>query len=256
MPFAGRVLALQGMHPTVSAGLEQHSSVFEAPWQRAWETIGYGLELLFGDAEQVARRVRELHRPIAGIDHAGRRYHAWNREAWTWVHLSTFEATRYAARALGRLPTADAERELYDEWRAAGRLYGVQARDTPRELVDFEAYLEEMIERRLVPTPTTARLLDLLRVRLPPPPWVPVPTRLWRLGRRPAGRLVWTLLVGSFPVTLRERHSLPWSALDQLSYDASLAALRAAGTALPERLTRIPPAAYRIDALHDAGATG
>ena len=33
-------------HPTVSAGLEQHSSVFDEPWQRAWETIGYGLHRL------------------------------------------------------------------------------------------------------------------------------------------------------------------------------------------------------------------
>ena len=31
VPFAGRVLALQGTHPVVSAGLEQHSSVFKDP---------------------------------------------------------------------------------------------------------------------------------------------------------------------------------------------------------------------------------
>ncbi|MGH2873861.1 MAG: oxygenase MpaB family protein, partial [Solirubrobacteraceae bacterium] len=214
VPFAGRVLALQGMHPTVSAGLEQHSSVFEQPWQRASETLASGLELLFGDAEPAGRRIRERHRPIRGTDRAGRRYHAWNREAWSWVHFSTFDATRYAARSLGmRLTRAD-ELRLYEEWKAAGRLFGVQARDTPGTLAECDAYLADTIEHRLAPTATSTRLLSLLSSAPPPPPWPPIPAPLWRLGRRPAGHLARIALVGAFPDPLRRRHRLSWSAGD------------------------------------------
>lgn len=242
LPFAGRVLALQAMHPTVSAGLEQHSSVFDEPWQRAWETIGYGLEFLFSDAAGTARRVREIHRPIGGTDHAGRRYHAWNREAWTWVHLSTFDATRYAANAVGpRLSRAE-ERRLYEESKWTGRLYGVQARDIPPRLADYEAYLADMIEHRLVPTPTSSRLLTLLIEHPPPPPWIPIPSPIWWLWHRPAGHIARTALVGSFPGTLRERHGLGWNALDQAQYDAMLAAVKAANLTLPSRLRLIPAA--------------
>ncbi|HET8979999.1 MAG TPA: oxygenase MpaB family protein [Solirubrobacteraceae bacterium] len=240
VPFAGRVLALQGMHPTVSAGLQQHSRVFDEPWQRAWETISYGLELLCGDTEAIARRVRELHRPISGIDHAGRRYHAWNREAWTWVHLSTFEATRYAAKAIGQRMTDSDEQRLYAEWKAAGRLLGVQDRDTPATLAAFEAYLAEMVAHRLMPTPTSTRLLALLSREPPPPPWLPLPPPIWKLGQRPAGHVVRTALVGSFPAALRERHGLAWTVLDQAQYDALLAALKAVTLALPLRLRQIP----------------
>jgi uncharacterized protein (DUF2236 family) len=244
VPFAGRVLALQGMHPIVSAGLEQHSTVFDQPWERAWATIGYGLELLFGDAHRTARRVRELHRSVSGIDYAGRRYHAWNREAWTWVHFSTFDATRYAARALGRPFSPADEQQLYEEWKASGQLYGVQRRDTPSDLADYEAYLADIIEHRLVPTPASTRLLTLVSRELPTPPWIPIPPPIWRLCRRPAGHVARTALVGSFPSKLRERHSLTWSVLDEAQYEAILVALGAATLTLPDRL-RLIPAAYR-----------
>jgi uncharacterized protein (DUF2236 family) len=244
VPFAGRVLALQGMHPIVSAGLEQHSAVFDQPWERAWTTISYGLEHLFGDAEKTARHVRELHRPISGTDYAGQRYHAWNREAWTWVHFSSFDATRYAAKAVGhRFSVAD-ERQLYEEWKAAGRLYGVQRRDTPGDLADYEGYLADMIEHRLVPTPASTRLLTLVSRDLPPPPWIPIPSQIWKLGQRPAGHLARTALVGSFPSKLRERHSLPWHALDQAQYEAILLGLTVATTTVPKGL-RLTPAAWR-----------
>jgi uncharacterized protein (DUF2236 family) len=242
LPFAGRVLALQTMHPTVSAGLEQHSTVLDDPWQRAWETIGYGMELVFGDAERTARRVRQLHRPITGTDHAGRRYHAWEPEAWSWVHLSTFDATRYAARVMGLRFSRVDEEALYAESRATGRLYGVRDRDMPAGLAAYDAYLAEVIAHRLVPTPTSARLLTLLTEQLPPPPWVPLPPLVWKLWQRPAGHLARTALLGSFPATLRQRHGLAWSALDQAQYDALGAALRAANLALPGRVRLIPAA--------------
>ena len=244
LPFAGRALALQTMHPTVSAGLEQHSTVLEQPWQRAWATIGYGLEIVFGDAERTARHVRELHRPITGTDHAGRRYHAWEREAWRWVHLSTFDATRYAARAVGLGFSRADEEQLYQESRATGRLYGVRDRDMPAGLAAYEAYLSGVIAHRLVPTPTSTRLLTRLTEQLPPPPWVPVPPLVWKLWQRPAGHLARTALLGSFPATLRRRHGLSWSALDQAQYDAVLAGLRAANLTLPSRV-RLMPAARR-----------
>lgn len=244
VPFAGRVLALQGMHPTVSAALEQHSTMFEHPWERAWETIAYGLELLFGDARATARQIRELHRPIRGTDDAGRPYRAWDREAWTWVHLSTYEATRFAARSIGVPLTRTDEVRLYDEWKAAGRLYGVQERDTPRRLAELDSYFADVIENRLGPTPTSTRLLAMVSRRLPPPPWMGIPEPLWALGRRPAGELAWTALVGSFPARLRERHRLRWTPFHRAQYAAMLTALRGANAALPERLRRIPAQAF------------
>jgi uncharacterized protein (DUF2236 family) len=245
LPFAGRVIALQTMHPTVSAGLEQHSTVLKQPWMRGWETVRRGLELVFGDAEAAARRIRELHRPIAGVDRAGRRYHAWDREAWSWVHLSAFDATRYAAGTVGPRLSAAEERQLYEESRATGRLYGVLDRDMPQSLGEYEAYLADMIDRRLVPTPTSTELLALISAHLPPPPWVPVPPLVWRLWQRPAGHIARTALVGAFPPVLRDRHGLSWSALDQAQYDMLLAAVRTANMALPDRLRLVPAARER-----------
>ncbi|HLH64743.1 MAG TPA: oxygenase MpaB family protein [Solirubrobacteraceae bacterium] len=241
VPFAGRVLSLQAMHPTVAAGLQQHSTVFDQPWQRAAETVGWGLRMLFGDAASVGRQVRERHRSIRGVDRDGRRYHAWNPEAWTWVHLSTFEATRHAGRTLGRLTPA-AERRLYGEWRAAGRLFSVRERDMPPTLAEFDEYLADMIARRLVATDAADRLLALLRTRLPPPPWVPAPAPLWAACRRPAGEVAWTLLVGSFPAVLRDRLGIRWGARERARHRAAMVMLRTLDASLPDRLGRIPGA--------------
>ena len=82
-----------GSHPAVARALLDHSSVYEDPWSRAARTTGYALRFGFGeDRDETATELRALHRGIGGVDDAGRRYHAWDRDVWTRVHLTTAES--------------------------------------------------------------------------------------------------------------------------------------------------------------------
>ncbi|HVC14964.1 MAG TPA: oxygenase MpaB family protein [Acidimicrobiales bacterium] len=75
-----------GSHPAVARALLDHSSVYEDPWSRAARTTGYALRFGFGeDRDETATELRALHRGIGGVDDAGRRYHAWDRDVWTRV---------------------------------------------------------------------------------------------------------------------------------------------------------------------------
>lgn len=244
VPFAGRVLALQGSHPTVAAGIYQHSEIFSDPWRRAQRTFLYGQRLMFGDDRPaVAEEIRRLHRHVKGIGFDGRPYHAWNREAWTWVHLTTFEATVFSLEAIhGRLPGADLE-ALYDQARQVGTLYGVRLQDMPGDVDGLRSYVAEGIESKLTHKPLV-ELVPSLR-QLPPPRWMAVPRPLWWTALQPVTHPAHIALAGSFPLTIRRRWGIRWTPLHELEHQAQLAALRVVTAPLPERL-RMLPYPYRM----------
>ncbi len=243
VPFAGRVLALQGMHPVVSAGLMDHSSVFEDPWGRGWDTVGYGLRLIFSDDPvAVAAEIRELHRPLYGRLADGTRYHPWNPRPWAWVHLSTYEATVYSRRAIGRAPAPAEQAMLYEEWKRVGRSYGLREQDLPVDVAALNRYVWATIQDELVATPTATRLYhDTLR-NLPAPPGLPGTRLSWPLAGRLTAPAIRLLLAGSFPSVLRRRMNIPWTPLHEAGYQAALLALGTAVRTLPAALTRFPAA--------------
>jgi uncharacterized protein (DUF2236 family) len=242
------VLALQASHPTISAGIEQHSRGFEDPLGRVRETFRYLMEMLFGcEREATAAEIRQLHRGITGTGYDGKRYHAWNREAWTWVHLSAMEAILYALETLhGRLPVAEQE-AFYRETRAMGMLYNVRDQDMPGDVAGLHRYIADQIEHRLCATPLSERILAELR-DVPSPRWLPIPRVAWRLSRYPLDRVVYSLIFGPFPATVRHRWGLRWSALDEAQYRAQVTALRLGVAPLPDRLRMIPSAYHALRA--------
>ncbi len=250
VPFTGRVLALQGSHPTVAAGIYQHSEIFTNPWRRAQRTFLYAQRLMFGsDREATAMEIRELHRPIKGTGFDGHPYHAWNREAWTWVHLTTFEATLFALEKIhGRLPAVDLD-ALYGEAREVGELYGVRPRDMPDDIAGLKEYVAEGIESKCTHRPLVDLVPSLQQV--PPPPGVPVPRLPWRLTMVPTSHAAHIALAGSFPGTIRRRWGIRWSPVHELEYRVQLEVLRTATAPLPDWL-RMLPYPYRV--LHRAGA--
>lgn len=238
VPFTGRVLALQGSHPTVAAGIYDHSDIFRDPWRRAQRTFVYGQRLLFGaDRERVAREIRQLHRHIKGVGFDGRPYHAWNRQAWAWVHLTTFEATVFALDKIhGPVPEEDLE-ALYRDVKEVGLLYGVRAQDMPADLPGLRAYIDEGIETVLTHKPLVELVPSLQHV--PPPLGLPIPAPLWALAVLPVTHPAHIVLAGSFPPPIRRRWGIRWSSIHELEYQAHMAALRTLDP-LPDRLRMLP----------------
>ena len=247
VPFYARALALQGSHPTVAASLVDHSSVFEDPLGRMVRTSAYATRMWYGDDPAgTAREIRRLHRRVAGTDFEGRAYHAWDRDVWTWVHLTTAESLLYALEVSCGPLRPEQREEVYAGSRRVGTLYGVRSTDMPPDVAGLRAYVDDGIRRSLRPNPGTDRLRRAVLAgdvfgRLPVPP----------AARQALGRAVaptaGVLVFGAFPDPVRRLWGVRWTVRHQAEYVAFLLATRALAAALPDRL-RMVPAAYR--ALH------
>jgi uncharacterized protein (DUF2236 family) len=63
-------------------------------------------------ALRTARTLRQMHQRIKGISPGGRRYHAFEPEAWAWVHVTLGDAMIAGNRHFAR-PMPDDERERF-----------------------------------------------------------------------------------------------------------------------------------------------
>src|SRR5947199_718087 len=95
MVTAGYALVLQVAHPTVAAGVREHSNYAVDPWGRLFRTLDYVHVMVYGGpraAAETGRRLREMHRRIRGLAPDGRRYPAPEPEALAGVHAAPLEA--------------------------------------------------------------------------------------------------------------------------------------------------------------------
>ena len=81
-----RALLLQIAHPSVAAGVEEHSDFRTDPWRRLDGTLRSYLTIVYGStasARAEIRRLNELHRGISGPG-----YRARDPELALWVHAN------------------------------------------------------------------------------------------------------------------------------------------------------------------------
>lgn len=240
---SGYALLLQVAHPTVGAGVRDHSTFELDPWGRLLRTVDYLYLMTYAgrEAAAVGRRLREVHKPIRGANPDGSRYHALEPEAYLWVHATLIEgAIRAHLRFVGPLSTDEIE-TLYSEYMPLGRLLGIRAEDMPPTWAEFLAYFDDMVENHLVHHETVDRVLRSLREPGRPPQLPAGLERLWRLLRVPPARALRVTTIGLLPGVLRERFGVEWTAMNEVELRAIGAASRAVGPLLPHRVRHIGP---------------
>ncbi|MEV0346374.1 oxygenase MpaB family protein [Nonomuraea sp. NPDC050680] len=242
---AGSALVLQTMHPAVGAAVGRHSTYKQDPWGRLDRTLTSVQKWVYSGVGGLAEgeRLRELHKPISGVDEQGRSYHALNGAAWAWVHLSLFERFVTLNRYFGTPYTEDAERRLYEESRHLGAILRVPEREMPATVEEFWSYFDEMAAERLEPHPTAIDVLAVMR-GTPMPPGLPRSLRrLWAPVGVGSGEFNYFVTVGTLPPIVRKKLDLPWSARDEWRLRQLGRAVAMLAPRLPERL-RYMPIAY------------
>ena len=211
---AGSALVIQTMHPAVGAAVAEHSTYKADPWGRLTRTLASVQTWVYGGAGGPAEgeRLREMHKPISGVDEQGRPYHALNGEAWAWVHLSLFERFIALNRYFGTPFTVEQERRLYAESRQLGAILQVPEREMPDDLEAFWRYFDEMVANRLEAHPTALDVLSVIR-GTPAPPGLPRPLRrLWTPVGVGSGEFNHFVTVGTLPPAVRRKLGLRWTA--------------------------------------------
>jgi len=240
---AGYALLLQVAHPTVGAGVSEHSRFRSDPWGRLMRTLDYSCTMVYGGPEaagEMGRRIRHFHRRIKGVRPDGQRYHALEPAAYAWVHATLAAAIVLAHERFGR-PFNEAQCEAHwAEWRSVGRLLGIRAQDLPADWWQLRSYVDEMVEGTLEHTDAVDEVLEALASPAPPDiarRYMPV----WKLARVQLSHLVGLMTVGLLPPKLRARFGIRWTRANELELRAVGGALRAATPVMPRWLLNTGP---------------
>jgi uncharacterized protein (DUF2236 family) len=244
---AGYALLLQVSHPTVGAGVSDHSRFRLDPWGRLLRTLDYSCTMVFGGPEaagEMGRRIRSFHKQIYGNRPDGRRYHALEPEPYAWVHATLAEGIVRAHERFGR-PLSNEQREaLWSEWRTLGRLLGIRERDLPSTWSGFRDYFAEMVDSRLARTAAVDEVLEAMAH--PTPPTIPAALRPgWAAVRRPLAHGLLLATAGLLPPPLRRRFGVPWSRRAELELRAVGASLRSLTPIMPSWLLNTGPGYMR-----------
>jgi uncharacterized protein (DUF2236 family) len=239
LPFLGRAFLLQAAHPTIAAGVADHSIFKTDPFGRLQQSWGLVLNTLYAaDGERVGAEVRAGHKCIKGVTADGRRYHAFEPEAYFWVLASGFETIVVTAERFGRPMTASEERRMYDETRELGRRFGLRDRDMPDTYGSFQGWYAWMLEERIENNRTVRDVLAVLRHPAPPKAF---PGVLWPLPRTVAARLGWLTTVGTLTPRVRERLDITWNRVQEVELSAIARAFRTLDI-VPTRWCYLAPA--------------
>jgi uncharacterized protein (DUF2236 family) len=243
--LAGRALVLQVAHPTVAAGVREHSDYKTDPWGRLIRTLDFLNAVLYSDdAAGVAQRMRTMHRQIKGVAPDGSRYHALEPEAFTWVHATLVESIVAANQFFAKpLTPAEVER-FHEQMSCVARLYGVRERDLPATWPGFLEYYDRMIDERLEDNDVVQGVLET--ITQPAKPLQSIPDPLWRAGVWPAARVLRVGTLGLIPERLRARFGVDWTAGDERLLRTIGAAARRADPVLPRSLRVFGPSYLRL----------
>jgi uncharacterized protein (DUF2236 family) len=244
---AGYALLLQVAHPTVGAGVSEHSQFQRDPWGRLLRTLDYTCTMVYGGpqaAGEMGRRIHSLHRQIRGTRPDGKPYEALEPVAYAWVHATLAEAIVCAHERFGRPFTDEQREQLWAEWRSLGPLLGIRSRDLPADWPRFRDYVDEMVDGALEHTPAVDEVLQALA--RPAPPALPGLFRpTWSVARQPLGHLLELTTVGLLPPVLRRRFALPWTRANDLELRVLATALRQATPLMPASLRNTGPGYLR-----------
>jgi uncharacterized protein (DUF2236 family) len=221
----GRALLMQLAHPSVAAGVDDHSDFRTHPVRRLRRTIRMTMAIVFGDqdtAQAAARAVNSVHARVKGDG-----YHALDPELLLWVHATLVDSALVTYATFVQ-PLSERERdEFYQESKLLGELLRIPREAFPKRIDDFDRYVSRMIESGAVAVTDRAR--DLGRLVLRP--------RL-RLLPGPAMIPFEIVTAGLLPRTLREQYGLAWGAGQRRAFRVAVATV--------PRVVRLTPAVLRV----------
>lgn len=205
-----RALLLQVAHPSVAAGVVDHSDFEVDPYRRLARTFEVMHAIAFGSPSASAAAARDLaavHHRVRGTTGAGVAYAADDPALALWVHATLVDTSLAVERRyVGELDEAGRAR-FYDESRRLGPPLGLPADLVPADLRAFEAYMADM-EASLLAAPVGTDAARIAGSVLHPPATARLGL-LAPLGSRTAARLVQAVTVDLGPPALCRAFGLP-----------------------------------------------
>lgn len=238
-------LLLQAAHPSVAAGVAQHSTYATDPFGRLFRTLDSSFRVVFGsrsEALAAIRRVNAIHRSVRGRRDDGVAYSALDPEALLWVHATLVDtALRVYSRFVTPLRPGD-EQRYHEESARVGLALGIPEGSMPPTIGALREWMAAMVADGRVRVTDDARRIArtvLYPSRFPP-------------------RAVWDLAhlvsIATLPDQIRRQYGIGWSAARERGMERLAAASRRLLPRIPEPLRTAPVARSAARRVAQAGA--
>ena len=233
----GRALLLQVAHPSVAAGVVQHSDYDVDPYGRLFRTLDLVTKITFGrseTSERAATTLRGAHDTVRGERPDGERYFAHDPHLLLWVWATLVESSVLIyTRYVDSLSVEEVE-TYYVEQQRFGMACGIPEDRFPKDWRAFVRWYHHMLDEECTVTPDSLRIADSIV-----DPAVP---GLLKPAAKPAAMLLNLATVGLLPPQVRERYGLPWGPRRERVLGASTVAVRRLLPLLPSLVREFPPA--------------
>ena len=155
------------LHPSVMAGVHDHSSFWVDPDRRMRSTLGYVLRTTFANTAAATReieKVKRIHARVGGLRPDGVAYQALEPELIAWVHTSIPWGVMRAYERYARPLSLDEKNQYLREQAPIGRLGGADW--VPETVAELDDYVERM-RPKLALNGQLVRFLDFVAGRSP-----------------------------------------------------------------------------------------
>ena len=193
-------------------------------------------------------KLYDLHRSIKGVDKHGNKYFALDPEAYSWVHITGYDATIRMHEMLGKSPTTEQRTIMFKEWRQLGLLMGIRDQDLPENESEYWDYFHGMIQDKLEMGEVASDLLahnHYLEIPKPPIKWLP--SMAWIMIRAVMGRFLRFNLRATLPHQFWEKFDIPWSKGDERRFRIWCGFYRIMHSLTPKKMRLIPMARKAFD---------
>jgi len=219
----GRAVLMQLAHPSVAAGVDEHSGFASDPFRRLRQTISAMATIVYGserDARATAAALAAVHHRVRGLA-----YSADDPALLLWVHATLVDtALRTYRRFLGGLAVDEAE-IYYAESMVLAELLGVPLDRQPPDLAAFRTYVRATVGELAVSDTARRLAAEVLHPRLP-------------LVTGPLVELARQVTVGLLPPPLRSQFGFPWGWAQETALATTSAAVRRLLPLVPGSLRR------------------
>jgi uncharacterized protein (DUF2236 family) len=221
----GRALLMQLAHPSVAAGVADHSDFRSDSLARLRQTVTAVSTIEFGtedQAREVADGLRAVHERVVGPG-----YRANDPALQLWVHAALVDTNLRTYSRFFRPLTPDEAERYYQEMTLVAEVVGIPREIQPTELTAFRRYVRAMVGSLEVTD--TAR--ELAHHVLNPP---------WGVAVEPALALHRSVTAGLLPARLRRQYGLRWDWPGHFALQTATAVSRLVLPRLPRPVRRAP----------------
>jgi len=221
----GRALLMQLAHPSVAAGVDEHSDFRADPLRRLRRTVRLTMAIIFGDRETALAAVRTVNRVHSRV--RGQGYHALDPDLLLWVHATLVDSALVTYATFVKPVTPHEREDFYQESKLAGEMLGIPRGHFPDRVDDFDRYMTRMLDGAGVAVSDRSRALGRLVLRP-------------RVRLLPGAAMIPFEIVtaGLLPPALREQYGLRWGSGQRRAF-------RIAAATLP-RVVRFTPPVLRV----------